>query len=155
MMNMMMMMCYAGEGTGAENDQSKVENTDVVIADEVLEDVETTKDVVRVEEVGAQTEDERVDTGEKEVEELHISASKYAVLSVDEEEGEGEIMETGLQSGAETQGTNGNNEEGKEGPVEKKIKSWPLTLVDPPESSCLNQQVSCEDPRLARNENTE
>lgn len=39
----------------------------MVIADEVLEDVETTKDVVRVEEVGAQTEDERVDTGEKEV----------------------------------------------------------------------------------------
>ena len=30
-------------------------------------------------------------------------------------------MEIGLQSGAETQGTNGNNEEGKEGPVEVKI----------------------------------
>ncbi|KAF3612161.1 hypothetical protein DY000_02046635 [Brassica cretica] len=55
------------QAKGAENDQSKVENTDVVIADEVLEDVETAKDVVRAEEVGAQTEDERVDTGEKEV----------------------------------------------------------------------------------------
>ena len=131
-------------------DQSKVKNTEVVIEEEVLVVTETPKAAERIEEIKASNEDERMDAGEKEgvetnwslvsptkvgrspgrsshakqAEDLHISASKFAVLSVEEEEEEGEFMERDSQTDVETQDTNDfNEEEGKGGSVEVQIVS--------------------------------